>query len=62
MGIDVMNNIENRFCSTCKYFYNSEDMWEEDHVCVNDQSDNLADYVSEDDSCAQWTSNDSLLD
>ena len=46
---------EKQCCKTCKYFYNSEDMWEDDHVCVNDQSDNLSDYVCDDNCCEQWT-------
>ena len=39
-------------CKNCKWFA------EETEVCVNDQSDHLADFVMPDDVCDEWEGND----
>lgn len=41
-----------RVCRLCKWFA------EETEVCVNDESDHLADFVLPDDVCDKWEGND----
>ena len=54
----MVDSIEKNYCDTCRYFYHSEDMLDGDFVCINDQSENLADYVSRKDTCDKWERRD----
>ncbi len=51
-------HLEKNYCDTCGFFYHSEDMLDGDFVCVNAQSENLADYVSRKDTCDKWERRD----
>lgn len=52
----MTDNKEKHNCKTCRYFSHDEDMLDGDFICINDQSENLADYVSYKDSCSKWES------
>ena len=48
----MFNNCEKK-CSTCKYF--GYDRFGRANVCVNDQSEHVADFVDENDVCDAYT-------
>ena len=47
-----MCNCENKKCRTCEYF--GWDDFGRAHVCVNGDSENVADFVSDDDTCEHY--------
>lgn len=45
---------DNRCCGTCRYYYRDKTMLPGDHVCTNDQSEYVTDYVERGHSCMDW--------
>lgn len=41
-------------CGTCRYYYHDQTMLKGDHICVNDQSEYVTDYVEQNHSCLDW--------
>lgn len=46
--------MNNQCCGTCRYYYRDKTMLPGDHVCVNDQSEYVTDYVERDHVCPDW--------